>query len=60
MLTQSDHNLIALACAGSLLTARHMGEEIIAWVTRAREYACGSVISLSTHVALCSYLSTSL
>ena len=57
---ESDHNLMTLVCAGSLLTYCHVrGVEVILWVLGGSKYGCSSVTYISKNICLCYYFSTS-
>ena len=59
-LAESDHNLMTLVCAGSLLTYCHMrGVEVILWVIGGSKYDYSSVPYISKNHCLCYYFSTS-
>ena len=59
-LAQSDHSLMTLVCAGSLLTYCHMrGVEVILWVFGESKYVCSNVTYISKNNCLCYYFGTS-
>jgi len=52
-LVETDHNLMTLVCASSLLTYRHMrGVHVILWVLGGSKCNCSSVTYISKNICV--------